>query len=406
MLSASPQPNQLTISGNNHRILSIDFLRGLAMLVMALDHSREFLYFFSLNRDALDLESATPVIFLTRWISHFAVPVFVFLSGTSAYLKGTKIPKNKLSSFLLSRGLWLILTDLLITTLIRTLDIDYNLILLSVLWAIGISMIALAIALWLPYKLVLATGLLIFFGHNILDQFEYSRIGQLPTWYNLLHRPSTILFSPGLIIANLYPVLPWISVMLLGYCFGKIYSTDVDKKWRKKTMARIGAALFILFIILRALNIYGDPLCWNYERYPFYTFLSFINTTRYPPSLLYLCMTLGPALLVLAYSGEIRNLFVRVIANYGRVPFFFYIVHLLMIRLISVVYSIVVRGHSLDDGFKGAPGVPFKFLFPGEGLQKWEIYGVWMAVMILMYPLCLWFGHFKSRQTNRLWKYI
>lgn len=171
-------------------------------------------------------------------------------------------------------------------------------------------------------------------------------------------------------------------------------------------MARIGLALIILFIGLRALNVYGDPLCWNHERYPFYTFLSFINTTKYPPSLLYLCMTLGPAILILAYTGDVKHFFTRIIAIYGRVPFFFYIVHLLIIRVISVGYSIAVRGHSLNEGFTGAPGVPFKFLFPGEGLQKWEIYGVWIFVMVLMYPLCIWFGNFKARQNNILWKYV
>lgn len=406
MSFANPQPYHSKIIGNNHRIISIDYLRGLAMMVMALDHSREYLFFFALNRDALDLESANPVIFLTRWISHFAIPVFVFLAGTSAYLQGTHISKGRLSSILFTRGLWLIITDLLIITFIRTLDIDFPILMLSVLWAIGISMIILSAAIWLPYKIILAIGLVIFFGHNFLDQFEYSRIGHLPTWYNLLHRPSTILTGKDIIIANLHPVLPWIGLILLGYCFGRIYSTGIDSKWRKKTIARIGISLILLFIILRAFNFYGDPLCWNYERYSFYTFLSFINTTRYPPSLLFVSMTLGPAMLILAFSGNARSFFVRIIATYGRVPFFFYVFHLLIIRMISVGYAIVVRGHSFDEGLKGAPGVPFKFLFPGEGLQKWEIYGIWIVVMVIMYPLCRWFGNFKSRQNNRLWKYV
>lgn len=378
-----------------YRVNSIDLLRGIVMIIMALDHARDLLHFGALTEDPMALQTTTPYLFFTRWITHFCAPVFVFLSGTSIYLQAMRKPKKELSLFLLKRGLWLILAEVVIVTFGITFNPQYTFIFLQVIWAIGISMVILSALIWLPFRVLLFIGLIIVLGHNSLDAWE-ARQESFSLGYNLLHRQHFQPFGNGHLLGILYPFLPWTGVMLLGYCFGRMYQQQVQKKW----IAAMGLTLLLLFVVLRIMNAYGDPQPWKVEANDLYTFMSFINTQKYPPSLLFCCMTLGPALLFLSVADGWHNRLTRWITVYGRVPFFYYLLHFYGYHLVAAVLFIA-RGGSIAAGFRGTPGVPFNFVVPGQGLRLWQVYLVWIALVLLLYPLCRWFGRYK--QTHRQW---
>ncbi|HUC80136.1 MAG TPA: heparan-alpha-glucosaminide N-acetyltransferase domain-containing protein [Flavisolibacter sp.] len=381
-----------------YRITSIDFLRGLVMIIMALDHTRDFIHEGALVADPLSLTTPDVLLFFTRWITHFCAPVFVFLAGTSAYLQGLRKSKTALSTFLIKRGLWLILVELTIVTLGISFDIAFNFFFLQVIWAIGISMVLLGLAVRLPFNAILVIGLLIVLGHNSLDFYEAKN----PTsglFYSLLHRQNFLPFGDGRVLAILYPFLPWTGLMLLGYCFGKLF-TRYEGAARRKILLQLGLGILLFFVALRFLNVYGDPSPWATQKNAFLTTLSFINTTKYPPSLLFMCMTIGPAILFLAFADKAKSWFANVVTVYGKVPFFYYVLHFYLIHAVAVVFSLV-RGHSFAEGAAGVPGVPFKFVFPGEGLSPGGTYLVWLSVVIALYPACRWFSRYK--QTHKQW---
>lgn len=383
---------------NAYRIESIDLLRGLVMIIMALDHTRENFHALAYTGDPLNLQTTTPVLFLTRWITHFCAPVFVFLSGTSVFLQSLRKSKAALSSFLIKRGLWLILVELSIMTFAVTFDISYSIFILVVIWAIGLSMVLLGLAIWLPFKMILAIGLLIVFGHNSLDFWEARQGGSYSIWYSFIHRPGIYPLSEDHALGIFYPFLPWVGVMFLGYCFGKFYEGHITKT--KNIIVYIGVGAMLLFMMLRWSNVYGDPLPWSPQKNALLGFFSFINTQKYPPSLLFICMTLGPALIFLGLAGNIRNRIQEIITVYGRVPFFYYILHFYLLHGISMILFLV-RGHSWKEGVEGVPGFPFKFIIPGEGYSLGIVFFVWIAVVIALYPACKWFSEYK--RTNKKW---
>jgi uncharacterized membrane protein len=383
-----------------HRLSSIDALRGLVMIIMALDHSREMFHNAAFTSDPVDMATTTPVLFFTRWITHFCAPVFVFLSGTSIYLQSLRKTKKELSAFLLKRGLWLIVVDLVIMSFGVTFDVHFGLIILQVIWAMGISMIILAACIWLPFPILAATGLLIVFGHNSLDFLERSSSAPPSVLYNLVHSPAMLPISEGHFLGIFYPFVPWTGVMLIGYAFGKIYTSGVDSAPRPEVARYIGFGAILLFIVLRYTNLYGDPLLWSRQRTAGFTILSFLNTQKYPPSLLYLCMTLGPALVFLSFLNKLPQKVVSVITVYGRVPFFYYILHFYILHSLTAI-MFLTRGHTVKDGIRGLPSFPFHFIVPGEGLSLLAAYGMWILVVAGLYPLCVWFGRYK--QTHRQW---
>ncbi|RPD50789.1 DUF1624 domain-containing protein [Paracnuella aquatica] len=391
-LSTPPAPPPVL---RNYRISSIDALRGLVMIIMALDHARDLLHFGALTEDPANLQTTTPWLFATRWITHFCAPVFVALSGTSIYLQSRRKSKGQLSAFLLKRGLWLILVEITLVTFGISFDPGWTFIFLQVIWAIGISMVILAGLIWLPFGVLLALGALILLGHNALDGAEAA--GQAPQnlLYSLLHRQAFIPFGNGHVLGILYPFLPWTGIMLLGYCLGKLY--QLEAALRRKWLAGLGAGAVLLFILLRATNAYGDPLPWAPQANGLRTALSFVNTQKYPPSLLFTCMTLGPALLLLALADGWRNAFTRITTVFGRVPFFYYILHFYILHGIAAMIFLA-KGGTIAEGLKGAEGVPFKFVVPGVGLHLWQVYLTWLAVVALLYPLCLWYGNLKKRK--------
>jgi uncharacterized membrane protein len=373
------------------------------MIIMALDHTRDFFHSTALTDDPLNLQTTTPLLFATRWITHLCAPVFVFLSGTSAYFQSLRKSKSELSSFLMMRGLWLIAVELLIVTLGITFNIFYDHIILQVIWAIGISMVLLSIVVWFSFPVILAIGLIIVLGHNLLDYWEADHQGPFSLWYHFLHLPTNYALPANKNLIVFYPFLPWTGVMILGYCFGKYYLADPINRHRRAIL--LGAGLVAAFIILRYFRIYGDPLPWAEQKNLLFTFFSFINTQKYPPSLLYLCMTIGPCLIILGLIGEARNKFTEAITVYGRVPLFYYVLHFYLIHLVSSFFYFS-RGHSFEEGMQGLPGLPFKFVSPSEGYGLGVVYLVWISVVLLLYPICKWFANFKMRHTHWWLSYL
>jgi len=376
------------LAGTKKRIESIDILRGIIMVIMALDHTRDFFHKDAFTGDPLDLATTTPVLYFTRWITHFCAPIFVFLAGMSGWLQHQRKTTKELSRFLITRGLWLILLEATIITLGITADIHFGLLVLQTIWSIGISMIFLGLAIWMPFKLILTTGLLIFFGHNLLDFAEAARNGNVPL--NANHS-----------IGFFYPILPWIGVMLMGYCSGKIL-TSFNPLQRNKSLLWTGIGLLFLFVVLRTINVYGDPSHWSQQRNGTYTFLSFMNVTKYPPSLLYAAVTLGCAFIFLGLVKKTSGWISNIIIVYGRVPFFYYILHFYLLHSIAIILYLQ-RGHTMAEGIKGVPNLPFKFAIPGEGYSLGIVYLVWIAVVIALYPLCKWYNNYKRNHREKWW---
>lgn len=380
------------------RISNIDFLRGLVMIIMALDHTRDFFHETAFTEDPLNLQTTTPALFITRWITHLCAPTFIFLSGTSAYLQSLRKPKNVLSAFLIKRGFWLVLVEVTIMTFGITFDIDFSLIILQVIWAIGVSMILLGLVVRLSFYAVFAIALFIVAGHNVLDYYEANHVGSFPAWYELLHRQAAWKISDDLTILNFYPFLAWAGVMMMGYCFGRFYLSDVVNRHRR-TMV-LGISLLVFFTIARWLDVYGNPEKWSQQQDFLYTFFSFIDTRKYPPSLLYLSVTLGISLLIMAAMGDIRNRLTRVVEVYGSVPLFYYVLHFYLLHLIAVIVYLW-RGHSFTAGLEGSPGSPLNFVVPGEGFGLPLVYLVWLIVVVILYFPCRWYAQYKS--TTRKW---
>ena len=391
------------------RVQSIDILRGIVMVIMALDHVRDFFYkpdvssgdASSVALDPTNLDTTTPMLFFTRWITHFCAPIFIFLAGTSIFLMSQKKTKKELSLFLFKRGLFLVLVEIIIITFGWRFDPLYHIIILQVIWAIGVSMIILGLLIFLPLEALFVLGCLVVFGHNILDYKNISDGIKGSDAANLIYFSnfSALVFDNSHIAIVVYAFLPWTGVMLLGYCFGKLYRKGVDASWRKKMLVRIGVGLILLFIILRFTNIYGDPVTWSkQDRGAIFTVLSFFNLNKYPPSLLFLCMTIGPGILLLAFIENIQNRFTRVMNIYGRVPMFYYILHFYIIHILIVI-TFYFQGHTAKE--IDSPDSFFFFRPPSLGFPLPGVYAVWFFVVVVLYPLCKRYDRYKS--THRQW---
>lgn len=377
------------------------------MVIMALDHVRDF--FYKVNLEAAgsaatgptDLETTYPMLFFTRWITHFCAPIFVFLAGSSIYLMSLKKTKQELSMFLIKRGFWLVIVEAIIITLGWTFNPFYNLIILQVIWAIGVSMILLGVLVLLPYKIIFAIGFIIVFGHNLLDYPAISSGLKGTVMADLLYFSNFAVYSPfkDHYILIVYSFLPWTGAMLLGYCFGKLYAPGVDAAWRRRKLIQMGSGLLVLFIVLRFINMYGDPVPWTTQsRGPVYTFLSFLNVNKYPPSLLFLSVTIGSGMLFLAFIEKVQNRFTSIMNIYGRVPMFYYILHFYIIHIL-VVIVFYLQGFGNKDII--TPNVPFLFKPQAFGFNLRGVYAVWAFVIIVLYPLCKKYNAYKS--THQKW---
>jgi uncharacterized membrane protein len=389
------------------RIESIDIVRGLAMVIMALDHVRDYFHISANIDDPLNLDTTTPLLFLTRWITHFCAPIFVFLSGTSIYLQSLRKTKKELSSFLIKRGLWLIFAELFIISLAWTFDPMYHVHPMQVIWAIGISMVilGLVILIGLPYKLILALGILIVFGHNLLDIPESAPGFKAGFWWDLFHSGFFKLYSyaPNHFVMMVYPFVAWTGVMMLGYCAGIFFSAKYTEEQRRKTLRWLGLGLILLFVVVRFINVYGDPVAWSIQKNSLYTFLSFMKVNKYPPSLLYLCIMIGPSLLLLSLIEKIKNRFTNCMVVFGRTAFFYYIIHLYLIHLLAVVAFFIRGNHTVQDAINSMQNLPFLFVIPGEGYGLAIVYAIWAAIIILLYPLCKWYDKYKTSHKEKWW---
>jgi uncharacterized membrane protein len=261
-------------------------------------------------------------------------------------------------------------------------------------------MVILGLMTWLPFEIILAVGLVIVLGHNALDFYEKDQTTPFSTAYNLIHRRESHPLWGKHQILILYPFLPWTGLMMLGYCLGKVLRNN-DAAYRKRFLIITGISTIALFIILRFINVYGDPAPWSPQPNVFYTFLSFINSTKYPPSLFFMCMTIGPSLLLMARWDEIQNGVTKIVSVYGRVPFFYFLAHLFVIHLFSAV-TYFMRGHSFAQG-AGNPTAFVKFIQPGEGIQLRYVYLVWLVIVIALYPVCKWYDRYKTDHKEKKW---
>jgi uncharacterized membrane protein len=394
---------QQPLAAAQKRIDSIDVLRGIVMVIMALDHTRDFFHVAANTGDPLAVPSASPILFFTRWVTHFCAPTFVFLSGLSCYLQSFKKSKKELSSFLVKRGLWLIIAEVIILSFVFTLNPLYNIIFLEVIWAIGISMVILGLLIYLPFPVILTIGLIIVLGHNLLDIQEASPGFKPAFLYSVIHRAGGALpFAPGHMLIVLYPFLPWTGLMILGYCTGTFFSSKYSAAERKKILLRIGAAVILFFVLVRFANVYGNPFPWSKQHNWLDTLFSFINLQKYPPSLLFLCVTIGPALILLAYLEGIQNRFTNMVSIYGRVPFFYYVVHFFLAHVLAMIVFFA-RGHNMQDVAKAAQQVPLLFIVPGEGFSLPVVYLIWLIIVAVMYPLCKKYDRYKTSHKEKWW---
>ena len=386
----------MEIPADKHRIYSLDLLRGLVMVIMALDHTRDFFHYDAFLHDPLDVKTTSVYLFFTRWITHYCAPVFVFLAGTSIYLQSLRKTSADLGSFLMKRGLWLIFVETVLITFAWTFDFSFPAIIMQVIWAIGISMVLMSLLIRLPYSFLLVLGLIITFGHNILDYVKSTHSG---FFWDLLRNGNfaTHVFAPGHKVVIIYPFVPWLGVMLLGFCAGKIYSPKTDRKWRKKFLLNTGAAVTVFYIVLRWMNSYGNPYQWEIQNNSVFTVLSFLNVHKYPPSLLFMCMTIGPALIFLSLAENLNNRLTRIISVYGSVPFFYYLLHFYILHLLCMILF-VSRGHAIDEHTPDVFGIPFHYLIVGEGYSLKIVYVIWICTVLALYPLCKWFSEFKKRK--------
>ncbi|MCB1782188.1 MAG: DUF1624 domain-containing protein [Candidatus Competibacteraceae bacterium] len=371
------------------RIDSIDLLRGLVLVLMVLDHTRTYLSDPSF--DPLDLEHTTPGLFLTRWITHLCAPIFVWLAGMSARRLSLQLDQNALSRFLLTRGLFLMVMELTVVYMAWTFTLPgTGSPVLGVIWAIGGSMVVLAGLVRLPLVLVGGIGLVMIVGHNLLDGIDPARLGALEAWWPILHEK-----GPTPMGKVLYPLVPWIGVMAVGYVFGGVF--DLEPRQRRTVLVDFGCALLALFLLLRLSNGYGDPHPWPLQPTVTFTLLSFLDASKYPPSLIFLLMTLGPASILLAYCDRTRLPLADPLATFGRVPLFFYITHLVIVRLLAGVIA-------LSLGFDLAL-LPKDPVAAGWGFGLPVVYGAWIGIVVVLYPMCRWFAGVKARRRNRWLSY-
>lgn len=389
------------------RVPSIDALRGLVMIIMALDHTREFFHADAAYFGPEDLTRTTAILFFTRWITHFCAPVFMFTAGMGAYLWRRRHTAHELSVFLWERGFWLVVLEFTAMRFAVYFSLRSGMVLLSILWALGWSMVALGFLSRLPIRVLAVLSVAMIALHNLANPVMASQFGSAAWVWNILHQPGVFLVAGVPVLAS-YPLIPWIGVMAAGFCFGEIIAMDAPR--RRQWLIRIGLGLTIAFLVIRGINVYGNPAPWSTSwpsKIPGMTVLSFLRCVKYPPSLDFLLMTLGPAILLLAWLDRLKLKPENPLMVFGRVPLFYFIVHLYVIHLLAVGMAFVRYGHA---GFMLNPlpsmGGEMKLYPPHYGYELWVVYVVWAAVVALLYPMCLWFARLKSRRKDWWLSYL
>ena len=394
-------PGHVHALARRARIDSIDLLRGAVIVLMALDHVRDYFHADAFFYDPTDLARTTAAIFLTRWITHYCAPVFVFLAGLAACLHGSRKSRKELSFFLATRGAWLAFLELFAVSLFRTFNPAYPYFNLQVIWAIGVGMVVMAALIHLDRRLLLLVAVALVAGHNLLDRVHVQGGGVSAFLWAVLHETGR--FDLGWTVVRVhYPLLPWIGIMALGYCCGPWYEARCRPGTRRRGLLLAGLLATGLFVLVRAVNLYGDPAPWSRRESDVFSVLSFLNVTKYPPSLLYTLMTLGPALVGLALAERPLGRLTRWMVTFGRVPLFFYMAHILLIHLAATVAAIAT-GYRVSDmvlagSVNDAPALT------GYGFDLSAVYLVWLGLVIALYPCCRWFAGYKAdHQASRWW---
>jgi uncharacterized membrane protein len=401
------------------RIHSVDLVRGLVMVIMAIDHVRDFFNAYTQHASPEDLSQTTTAMFLTRWITHFCAPTFVFLAGTSASLTANQKTTAQIAQLLVTRGAWLVVVELTLVSFGLNFNLSYRFVLLQVIWAIGWSMIVLAALIHLPWRVLLPVSLAIVAGHNLLDPIRAERFGGMAWLWTLLHGgPTFIEWAPGYAILSGYALIPWLGVMMAGYCFGRLYRDRdatrlghegplVPAEKRQAVLLGLGLALTALFVTIRFVNGYGDPAPWSVQTRAGMTPLSFLATTKYPPSLDYVLMTLGPSIFLLGLLDRVTVRPWHPLLVFGSVPFFYYLCHLFLLHGVAVVlawfrYHRVAFLFQLMPSFNpAATGVP-----PEYGYSLGMTYVIWACIVAALYPLCLWYSKLKARHKSPVFSYL
>ena len=383
------------------RIASIDLLRGLVIILMTLDHVRDYFHADAFLFSPLDLSQTTPALYFTRWITHFCAPVFVFLAGTSAYLVGIRRGSAELSSFLIKRGLWLVLAEFTIMNFAWFFNVKFSLLVFQVIGALGVGMIALAFISRLPYWAMLSGAVIVIGGHNLLDGIHVEGDGAQAVMWAWLHEFRGFGLGEDVVLMLGYPILPWTAIMVLGYCFGVLFRSDVDPGIRRRKLLTIGTAFIAAFFFIRSLNVYGDPGKWTVGETPVLTLLSFLNVQKYPPSLLYTLITLGPALIFLAFAERMLAGWTKPVLALGRAPFLYYILHVYLIHLLAVGAALIT-GFSMSDmvfntWITDSPDLR------GYGFGLPVVYALWIIVVLMLLPVCVKYDKYKTTHREKWW---
>lgn len=382
------------------RIVSLDILKGLVMILMTLDHVRDYFHYDAFFYDPTDLSQTSPALFFTRFVTHFCAPVFVALAGTSAYLVGRRMKKNELSVWLLKRGFWLIFLEFTLVKFAWTFNPSYQTLGLLVIWALGAGMISLAVFIQLPRYVSVSVAALMIFGHNALDGFSPGGDGVLAFIWKLLHVQSAVTFGDFTLRIS-YPVIPWLGLMVLGYYFGALYRPEFDRQRRLKMLLYSGISCLLLFVALRSFNWYGDPSPWVRQSSPLYSFMSFINVSKYPPSLLYLLITIGPSLLFLYIFERFDFSWMKPVITIGRVPMFWYILHLYVIHIVATIAA-MLTGYAFSDmvltGF-----ISLEPQLKGYGFGLGAVYLFWVGICLFLYPISKWYDDYKRSNRDKWW---
>ncbi|XOV93698.1 MAG: DUF1624 domain-containing protein [Bacteroidota bacterium] len=383
---------------NYSRVSSIDFLRGVVMILMVLDHTRDYFHADALIYDPLDLSQTTLPIFLTRFITHFCAPVFVFLAGTSAFFVGQRRGTKSLSIWLVKRGIWLIIAELTIIKFAWMFKLNFSMLILQVIWVLGVSMIFLAAFIHVPKKLMIVLSLLAVFGHNLMDNYQPQAWSGL---WGFLHVQGPVALSDTVTAFVAYPMIPWIFVMALGYHFGSLYTNNVNPENRKKFLYLLGLGMIVLFVLLRSINIYGNLDPWIKQDSIIFTILSFIDVTKYPPSLDYLLITLGPSILLLAFAEKWSGKMYDRVVTIGRVPMFLYIIHIYVIHLFAG-FAAAMTGFSFSDMILDG-WVGWDESLNGYGFSLPVTYLIWAGIIIGLYPICKRYYDYKRSHRDQWW---
>ncbi|MCK5277949.1 MAG: DUF1624 domain-containing protein [Cyclobacteriaceae bacterium] len=378
------------------RILSVDMLRGMVIIIMALDHMRDYTTYYHFNPE--DLSQTTIPLFITRWVTHFCAPVFMFVAGVGSGLGEINgKSKKQLSHFLWTRGLWLVLLEFTVIKFGWTFNFTDKTIFLIVIWALGMCMISLAVLIYVPKKWLLIFGLIMVFGHNLLDNILPEAFGILSPLWKMFHVDSVFPLGSFTVLAK-YPMIPWIGVMALGYVFADFYRLEAPLRQRKIFV--LGLIISLLFFVIRGFNIYGDPHPWTVQSMPGMTAVSFFNVNKYPPSLSYLLMTLGPSIMLLAVFERIKGWLSSFLVVFGRVPMFFYVVHIYAIHLICVILGLY-QGFTINQMANDFESLPSEYGF-GLGVT----YVLWIFLIVALYFLCKSYIKFKKGKKHPFYSYI